>query len=100
LDKKIEISKSAAVLIYIICAALQIPYLGFTVHTLWGWFVVPLGIAPILTWRGGLGIALLISTTSHQAFDDKRPRLEKAVTPLSWCVAYSITLAVGWLAKN
>lgn len=38
---------------------------GFVVSSLWGWFVVPLGMPAIGTWHG-LGLALLLALVTHQ----------------------------------
>lgn len=75
---------------------------GYVSATLWGWFMVPLGVAPITYWHAvGLSLLLSVFLGSRGMKNDKK---ESSTDSLINGFIYSVTIpaasiGIGWLAK-
>lgn len=88
-------------ILILVGAILIIPLLlieqGWAISTLWGWFIVPLGV-PAIGIASAIGIAITFSVLrySHNKTDegDKWERMARLVlTPV-------IAVCLGWIAKQ
>lgn len=87
---------------FILCVALiGLFWSSFVATTLWGWFMVPLGVPSIGYWHA-VGILSLISVLmgsrglTYRSMQDKEAKIYEifivAIIP-------AISLLVGWIAK-
>lgn len=90
-------------LITLLLAAAGFVVGGYTMMTLWGWFVVPLGVPAIGFWWA-LGLQSTVWAFSSKQFkvdDDSHKTLPKKWLPLAKIVtvalAYAAALGFGWL---
>lgn len=81
-----------AVVLLIISALIT----GWAVSTLWGWFIVPLGVEDI-TYIHAIGVAIFIGMFTNSASensDKDNEWLAKAVAKLLWPV---LAVGLGWI---
>lgn len=70
---------------------------GWAVSTLWGWFVVPLGV-PGLSIASALGLVLVCSTLRPSRSSDNEDR--KPGERLTYAVMHPLAgVALGWIVK-
>lgn len=93
----------AAIFMFLVALA-GVPWSGFVTSTLWGWFIVPLGISAIGLWHAA-GISFLLSSfLGIRGFDlktpDNRSAGEKCFSQIFLvAVLPAAALLFGWLAK-
>ena len=74
-------------------------FTGFTIATLWGWFLVPLGVVKI-GYATSYGIALLISATMNTrglAMPGKGKGGDLAQLALAGILVNVVALCLGWI---
>lgn len=82
---------------------------GFALATLWGWFIVPLGVAPINWWQaaglvtttslltGGAGAYSFMSAVTAMGIEEKH---HKYAALLFSIILPAASLFGGWLLKT
>lgn len=73
---------------------------GFTLSTMWRWFIVPQFHAPELSVLAAIGLFLTIDTIvqRRRKTDDDEDHLKEIVNSIIFiCVACVLTLAEGWI---
>lgn len=74
---------------------------GYVAFTLWGWFVVPLGVKAITYWHAvGLGCAFAAFAGVKIGSGTEKPYEQKEAEALFFAAATpAALLAVGWFAS-
>lgn len=93
--------EKVAVALVLLPAAMVVGTLwfGYVLSTMWGWYMVPLGLRPI-NWAAASGISGLVSLMRMNAYlkKDENNTVKAAVTHvLSHWLAYAFVLGVGRL---
>lgn len=86
--------------VFVITALITIFWGGFVTATLWGWFMVPLGVKAITYWHAvGLG-ALFGVFTGSRGLQKEGEAGDIVLYGLVMAAAIpAVCLAFGWLAK-
>lgn len=86
---------------FIVSATISIFWGGYVTATLWGWFMVPLGVKAITYWHAvGLGALFSVFMGSRGTGNKEEDAAEAATLSIfASAVIPAILLAFGWLAK-
>lgn len=84
---------------FVVTAIIGIFWGGFVTATLWGWFMVPLGVKAITYWHA-VGLSALVGMFLGSRGIEKRDDSDAFIFGLVMSVVIpAIGLAFGWLAK-
>lgn len=85
----------------VVIALLNLVLTMFTISTLWGWFIVPLG-APVIGWAQAYGIALIAAWLTVRSAPNFNPGVLRDLTfgqKVGKTVGVNLgVLLVGWIA--
>jgi len=85
----------------LVCAFIS----GFTLSTIWGWFMVPIFGLPSLSIAGAYAVSLVVTTITHQyKVEDyeknTKPYGEQLIIAIIFAFAKCfIVLTIGWTIK-
>ncbi len=101
--KKSEVVGCGLVAAWFVGTVLALVARGWSLSLLWGWFVVPLGVAAIGFWHA-CGISALVTMLVFQKppkDDDADDAVTKALSPLVTSILLSLFCAgFGWLYQS
>ncbi|WP_343177070.1 hypothetical protein [Pseudomonas sp. 4810-S13] len=88
----------------VVAFALNIFWGGYVAATLWGWFVVPLGVMAITYWHA-VGLTCVVAAFARVKNDDSIKEPESlgegvAKSVFMAVIIPAILLATGWFAHN
>ncbi len=90
--------KKPNIFVLLICLALSCLYCGWILKTMWAWFIVPLGVAPInLAHAIGLD-SLLTIYRFHRS--DRDNDYEWYISALGMALVYLVLLIIGFVAHS
>jgi hypothetical protein len=75
---------------------------GWVLSVLWGWFLVPLGIPPILILHAiGVGVTISLLTSHGPKGKDERTSTEKMREAIAFMfMTPLVALAMGWIVHS
>lgn len=75
---------------------IEIPLCGYTVMTMWGWFVVPIGVPSLGLWQA-LGIVTLVAMATQRYTKENRLPGEAFESMVGGTLKWAFGLGIGWV---
>jgi len=92
-----EKSDKEGCIAFLLLLALMLPavfYQGWALWLLWNWFAVPL--APAITWKAAVGIALLVGFLKQRAEGGSKTPTEVLHQFMVLMLAILFSVSIGW----
>lgn len=97
--------------LFLLCLPPIVILSGYTLSTLWGWFVVPLFSLPALTIPYAIGLMIVVTFVFHKKQDSDSDEVSKLVSTEDYTkflidkivyvlVFNAMTLGIGWVVTK